>query len=266
MQKTYYFMSGLPRSGSSLLSALFNQNPRIYCGPSSPIPSLVLNLEENFKHNELHNAYVKDHYQHDLIKSTLTHYYSHDDFPVIIDKNRSWTHRLEYLTKYFDIENPKIVCTVRNLDEILASFITMIRRSDRVSFIDKALMQHKVPVSDFHRCQYIAADGPLGRAYTGLETAFKNGFGDCIHLVEYRDLVENPQETMDKIYDFLGEEKYNHDFTSVENVHREDDGNVYGLPDMHEVRKEVKSASKDPREVLPDQVIQDVNGLEFWRK
>ena len=265
MNKTYYFMSGLPRSGSSLLSAIFNQNPKIYCGPSSPVPSLILNLEANFAGNELHHAYKKEHYQHDLIKSTLTHYYSHNNFPVIIDKNRSWTHRLDYLTKYFDIENPKVICTVRNLDEILASFITMIHRSDNVSFIDKALMKHKVPVNDFHRCQYIAADGPLGRAYTGLKTAFNNGFDKNIYLVEYNDLVNDPKKTMEGIYNFLGEDHYDHNFNNVKNAHREDDGRIYGLPDMHEIRTEVKSTSKKPEDVLPEQVLKDVADLEFWR-
>ena len=40
-QKTYYFMAGLPRAGSTLLSAILNQNPRIYSGPSSPVTSIM---------------------------------------------------------------------------------------------------------------------------------------------------------------------------------------------------------------------------------
>ncbi|NBP58534.1 sulfotransferase, partial [bacterium] len=35
--KKYYFISGLPRSGSTLLSAILNQNPRFYSGPNSPV-------------------------------------------------------------------------------------------------------------------------------------------------------------------------------------------------------------------------------------
>lgn len=266
MNKTYYFLSGLPRSGSSMLSAILNQNPRFYCGPSSPVPSLILDIEKNFDKNELHKAYIKEHFQKDLIKSVLTNYYAHDEYPVIIDKNRSWTHRLEYLKKYFDIEKPKVVCTVRDLTEILASFIAMIHRSDQVSFIDKELSNRRVPVSDFSRCQLIASDGPLGRAYTGLQTAFNNGFGEYIHLVEYKDLVADPENTMKGIYSFLEEEYYDHDFKNVKNAHREDDGSVYGLPDMHEVRREIKNTAKRPEDVLPAQVIKDVTGLEFWRK
>ena len=263
--KTYYFMSGLPRSGSSLLSAIFNQNSKFYCGPSSPSMSLMLSLEKDFNTNELYHAYPKEEFKKNLIASALYQYYDDVDKPIIVDKNRSWTHRLEYIEKYFDVENPKVICTVRDLDEILTSFITMIHRSKRISFIDKALMEHKVPINDFHRCQYIAADGPLGRAYTGLQTAFKNGFGKNIHLVEYNDLVNNPKTTMDKIYEFLGEETYEHNFTNLKNVHQENDEKVYGLPDMHDVRKEISSISKDPKDVLPQKVLDDVKDLEFWK-
>ena len=43
-EKTYFFLSGLPRSGISLLGAILNQNPDIYVGATSP----VLNLMRNF--------------------------------------------------------------------------------------------------------------------------------------------------------------------------------------------------------------------------
>ena len=39
--KQFYFMAGLPRSGSTMLSAILNQNSKIYSGPSSPILGLM---------------------------------------------------------------------------------------------------------------------------------------------------------------------------------------------------------------------------------
>lgn len=258
-------MSGLPRSGSSLLSALFNQNPRFYCGPSSPVCSTIQTLEEHFQADELYNACPKKNYIEGVMSSTLPSYYSDIDKPVIIDKNRSWTRRLGHLQKYFNIENPKVVCTVRNLSEILASFITLIHQSQNVSFIDKALQRIKVPVSDFSRCQWIASDGPLGRSYTNLQIAIQEGYRENLLFVEYNDLTSNPEETMKKIYNFLGEEYYQHDFNNVQKVVQEDDGKMYGLPTMHDVRSKVKPISKDPKDILPQKVIEDVANLEFWR-
>lgn len=268
MKKTYYFMSGLPRSGSSLLSAILNQNDRFYCGPSSPVVTTMVNLEDHLKKDELFNAYPKDCFKNSTIGSLLENYYQDVDKPVIIDKNRSWNRRLGKITEYYGIETPKVICTVRDLPEILASFITMIHRnkSTGTNFIDKELTKLNVPINDFTRCQLLAGDGPLGRSYTSLQIAFDEGFKNNLHFVEYNDLVNTPNETMKSIYDFLGEEYYQHDFTNLVNVHREDDGTIYGLPDMHDVRTELKSIAKNPKDVLPAKVIEDVSGLEFWRK
>ena len=92
-------MSGLPRSGSSLLSALFNQNPRFYCGPSSPICSVILGIEDHLKTDELYTAWPKENFKDGIISSVLPSYYSDIDKPIVIDKNRSWTRRIGYLSK-----------------------------------------------------------------------------------------------------------------------------------------------------------------------
>ena len=126
--KTFYFISGLPRSGSTLLSSILNQNPRFYSGPSSPVVPVMLSLENNFSNNELFVGYPKPEQAQKIISSVLPQFYSDRFEPVIFDKNRSWTIRMEYITGYFDIE-PKVICPVRDTAEILTSFISMIRRN-----------------------------------------------------------------------------------------------------------------------------------------
>lgn len=216
--------------------------------------------------NDLYKAYPKKHYKKKLIQQSLELYYEDIDNPIIFDKNRSWTHRPEYIKQYFDIPDAKIICTVRDLDEILASFISMIHRSKRLSFIDKAIVKGGHTVNDFVRCQYIASDGPMGRAYTGLQTAFKKGFKNNIHLVEYNDLVNDPENIMKGIYTFLNEPPFIHDFDNIKNDNKERDEETYGLPDMHHVRSTISTTSKSPEEILPAKVIEDVKGLEFWRE
>jgi sulfotransferase len=44
MQNGVHFISGLPRSGSTLLAAILRQNPRIHAGMSSPLGALFGNL------------------------------------------------------------------------------------------------------------------------------------------------------------------------------------------------------------------------------
>lgn len=269
-QKTYYFMSGLPRSGSTLLSALLNQNPRFYSGPSSPVVPTMIALEQSLSNDELYLAYPKQQQAAKIISSVLENWYSDVEKPVIFEKNRSWVNRLHYIPGYFNIQ-PKILCPVRDISEILASFISMYRRNpysgqSRIPFLDEMLIKSNIPLSDDNRCEVLCSPGGiLGASYNGIKQVFAEGKEKQIHLIEYNDLINNPEETMKKIYDFLGEEYYKHDFTNIENIHRENDELVYGLRDMHDVRKTLSKVSVDPTSILSENILAKCSGSEFWR-
>ena len=91
------------------------------------------------------------------------------------------------------------------------------------------------------------------------------GYDNCLHFVEYGDLVTNPKQTMKAIYEFLGEEYFEHTFANLENLHRENDLEIYGLSDMHEVRSVLKSTAPDPKEILSENILSKCKGTEFWR-
>jgi len=268
--KTFYFMAGLPRSGSTLLSSILNQNPRFYSGPSSPVVPTMLALEQSLSQDELFLGYPKIDVAKNIIASILPQFYDDIDKPVIFDKNRSWVNRMNYISGYFDI-TPKVLCPVRDMAEILTSFIDMHRRNPyevdgRVNFIDEMLIKSNIPLNDYNRCQFLlGSNGIVGQSYDGLKQAIMEGFDHCLHFVEYKDLVNNPKETMEKIYEFFGEKPFKHTFKNLKNPHRENDSMMYGLADMHEVRPELKSTSKDPKKILPPEIIEMCQNSEFWR-
>jgi len=270
IERKYYFMSGLPRSGSTLLSSLLNQNPRFHSGPSSPVVPTILALENSLSQDELYLAYPKPEQARRLIASVLQIYYSDVERPVIFDKNRSWVDRMNYIEGYFGIQ-PKILYPVRNIDEILASFISMHRRNPytgegKISFMDEILIKSNQPLNDDSRCQMLAGPmGILGQSYNGLKTVFEQGKQNLIHLIEYDDLINQPKETMEKIYDFLEEKYFEHDYQNIKNMHREKDKEVYGIADMHEVRKSLGKSSVDPKELLSENILNLCKGVEFWR-
>lgn len=271
MQKKYYFMSGLPRSGSTLLSALLNQNPRFHSGPSSPVVPTMLTLEQALSQDELFLAYPKVPQAAKIIASVLENYYSDIDKPVIFDKNRSWVDRLHYIPGYFGVE-PKVLYPVRNIEEILASFISMYRRNPykgegKISFLDEMLIKSNIPLSDDARCEFLCSNmGIVGQSYNGLKKVFAEGKQNQIHLIEYNDLINEPEQTMHKIYDYLEEEYFQHNFEYIENIHRERDREVYGLADMHEVRSKLEKVSTNPAEILSENILSKCKNTEFWRE
>lgn len=270
MNKTYFFMSGLPRSGSTLLSAILNQNPNIYSGPSSPVVPTMLAIENSLANDELFRAYPKPDQARKIISSVLDNFYSDIDKPVIIDKNRSWVNRLHYIPGYFGIE-PKVLCPVRNIDEILTSFITMQRRGPvtpegKINFIDEMLVKNNVLLTDDNRCEFLASEnGILGQSYFGIRQALMEGKQKLLHFIEYDDLMNNPEDTMRKIYEFLGLEHFEHDFSKIENLHKERDSEVYGLGDMHDVRETLGKVAPNPVEILSEKTLERCKDSEFWR-
>lgn len=269
--KQFYFMAGLPRSGSTVLSSILNQNPRIYSGPSSPVLPIMLGIEDQFLTGELFRGYPKPEQANLIISSIIHQYYSDVEKPIVIDKNRAWTDYIVKLEGYIS-KFAKIICPVRDIDEILTSMIMMIRRNpyqegqEKINFIDEQLIKNNIPLTDDNRCQFIASpNGILGQSYASIEKVLAEGFRDRIHFVEYKDLVNNPEETLSKLYEFLGEEYYKHTFDNLENKNRENDLKTYGLSDMHEVHSELKSTAPSPTEILSENTLNKCKGMEFWR-
>ena len=273
--KSFYFMAGLPRAGSTLLSTLLNQNPRIYSGPSSPVLGTMYGIHDDFQSNELYTGYPKPNQVNEIIGSVIEHWYSDIDKPVVIDKNRAWCARVPFIEGYIKQE-AKIIVPVRRIDEILASILTMIKRNPfqegqpRINFVDEQLVKMNIPINDETRCQYLLTSqgGIVWESLNATKIGVDEGHSDKFHYVDYNDLVTDPQGQLNEIYEFLGEEPFEHTFDNLSNQHREDDITTYGLGDMHEVHSKLEKTSPDPSEVLPESIIKLYNdnkeNLEFW--
>jgi len=263
--KTYYFMAGLPRSGSTLLKSILDQNPNIHANPVSPVMELMYHTEEYLKQSEQYLGYPKPKSAYKIISSYIENYYFDREEPVIIDHCRAWPNNIERIKTYIT-PNPKIICPVRDIAEILTSFVTMVHRNDdQVSFIDQHLIEKGVTVDDDNRCQYLMSDeGIVEQALWAQGQAFIKNDTRHLLMIEYNDLVSNPDETMKRIYDFLEMDYYAHDFNNVENKNRENDDQWY-LKDMHYVRKEVKKTSKNPEDILSPYILNRYKKLEYWK-
>jgi sulfotransferase len=269
--KKFYFMAGLPRSGSSALSSILNQNPKVYSGPSSPVLSIMNLIEQNFMTDELYFSFPKPAQAHQIISSIIPQFYSDIYKPFVIDKNRAWTSNIPKVENFIT-PDVKIIVPVRSIDQILASMIMMIRRNPykegtpKINFIDEQLVKNNIPISDMNRCSYISSpSGILGQSMSSIQEAFRENKQHCLHFVEYEDLVNQPDETMKKIYNFLEMDYFQHDYTSLSNQNREKDLITYGVQDLHEVRSELKSISPSPDKVLSQEILNRCKDAEFWR-
>lgn len=272
-QRKFHFMSGMPRSGSTLLAAILNQNPRFHAGASSPVVSMMNSMEQTLMGDELYNANPKPQQASMIMANLLPMFYTDVSAPVVFDMNRSWVARIGWIKNYFGIEQPKIIVPVRDMEEVLASFIAMLRRNPTIAengtmnFIDRIMTQRGIPLTDDNRCAWLAGpEGVVGLSFDAIRRALMEGNQKCLHFVEYNDLINNTQETMRGIYEFLEEEYFEHNFADIQSKPHEGDLQVYGLADMHEVRSQISKSDIDPTQILSEEVLQACQGTDIWRQ
>ena len=70
-----HFISGLPRSGSTLLAAILRQNPRFQAGMTSPVGSLVSRMLEGMAEDQEYSVLISPQQKRELILSVFSAYY-----------------------------------------------------------------------------------------------------------------------------------------------------------------------------------------------
>lgn len=265
---SYYFISGMHRSGSSLLSAILSQNPRFYSGPASPVLNLMYETEKFMQEYELFQAYPKPRQSHQILSSQIYQYYSDIDKPVIFDKNRSWPLYINYIENYIG-QSAKIICTMRGMKEVLLSFLKIIHKNfDGIKFnpYDEQVILNQMDLTDTNRCNMILRNhSNVVESIENVRWAFNNGLGDRLLLIDYNKLVSEPESSLRDVYDFLGEQYYPHDFINIENNNIIDDG-IYNLTGLHDVRQRVeKEISTIPVQLTPEQISRCDELDSLWR-
>lgn len=264
--KTFHFMSGLPRSGSTLLTALLNQNPNIHTSTNSPLLDTIHYTEEYLLYNsEQYKATPNPEGAHRVLSSIPHNYYFNTQEPIIIDKSRGWVNQIQHIKDYITPE-PKIICMVRNIQDIMVSFLSLIEKSKSVSFVDQGLLKNHLELTNDNRCEFLMSpQGIIGQSYYALSEAFRKGHQRHLLIVEYENLIQNPQRELNHIHSFLNLPLYSYDFSNVVPKVNEND-EVYGLENMHTVRNKVEKIHRDKTKYLSEYILDKYKEMEFWRQ
>jgi sulfotransferase len=268
MNKTYHFLAGLPRSGNTLLSALLNQNPDIYSTPLSPLPSLMWEFINTCNNLEQINRNTENQIKAKIfLSSFMDNYYKEVEKPVIIDREKVWgtPGNLNTIKQYIT-PTPKIIFTVRDVLEIVASFIKMDadylkRDAYNANYYMVNYRSEKDLISEF----LMEPNSDINKGLLSLASAFYPENNGMFHIVEYNNLVFNPEETMAGIYDFLEMPHYEHNFKKIQKVETDND-EALGLPkDLHDIRKSLSNSSTST-DILSDYIKHKYSNMEFWRE
>ena len=114
------FISGLPRSGSTLLTNILLQNPKFATTATSSLLDFLLQVRDNWNKLEGHKVYEEGQDKWAVISGIMQNYHKTDK-KVIFDKNRGWSTHIEFMEKATG-DKAKVIACVRNLEDICASF------------------------------------------------------------------------------------------------------------------------------------------------
>ena len=239
MSHKYYFLGGLPRAGSTLLTALLNQNPNFYASPTSGLMDICFTVRNQWNNQHEHKAIPCDERQTRVLKGIINSYYEEIDKPIIFDKCRGWLSWIEPLEHILE-QKVKIIVPVRDIRDVLSSFELLWRKQskhgqvpgEKENYIQFQTLQGRL---DF----WSRSDQLVGIAYSRIKDAFARGLKDRLHLVPFEKLTTQPEITMRGIYEVLGEPYFQHQYDNVENPHKEND-REFGWDDLHTVRSKVE--------------------------
>jgi len=259
MPQKAHFISGLPRSGSTLLAAILRQNPRFHAAMASPVGGLVERMLEAMSEDNESSVFISPEQKRALILSIFSAYYHPQaDKEIIFDTNRLWCSKLPLIRELFP--GAKVICCVRNIAWIMDSIELLIRRN---AFDVSRLFNNPAERATVYSRTEVLSQGSrlVGYAYNALKEAFYSEESASLLLVDYDLLTIKPAKTMSLIYNFLGEEPFDHDFENVQYEEPEFDKKLK-TQGLHQVRAKVEF--KPRKTILPPDLFERLDGLSFW--
>jgi sulfotransferase len=244
--KEYYFLSGLPRSGNTLLGAILNQNPYLNLTANTILTDVIYQLHL-LKDCEIYKNFPDEKSLNTIIKNVFNNYYKNWKVKFIINRGLWGTPANLELLKSI-IKKPKFIILYRPVLECLSSFIK----------IEK-------PINVEARCHDLMEnEGMIGKSLWSVKNIIKEK-EDYI-IINYLDLVNKPLDQINKIYKFLNIDNFNHIFKnfndfSTNNIKYDD--SVLNAP-LHKIRTDKVQLNKyNIEDYLPSNIIKQYSNLDI---
>lgn len=259
--RKYNFISGLPRSGSTLLSSIFNQNPNFTAGISDPLFEIIMNMIQ-IRTSLINAQGTLDTHKIEQLSLGLFDTYYKDDNPIVFNTHRMWTMHTALLKKLFP--NFKMIVCVRDVPWIMDSFECL---DSKNPFTLKSIYHYAQGTTVYDRYNILMGNVPdragnVKSPLDGLRQVVTSAEQSHICFVEYDKLASDPENMMKKIYSFIEEPYYNHDFNNVGVDYPEYDAPT-GMNGLHLVRDKVSHVRRDT--VLPADLWADAERMSFWK-
>jgi sulfotransferase len=264
--KYLHFCGGLPRTGSTVLMNILQQNPEIFTTSTDPFPHI---LQEQIliksRYTEAFQAMsceqADDAVYGMALGATRGWYEGLTTKPIVISKARHWS-GLQHL-----FPASKILVTVRDLRDIVESFDRVNSRIKALhTFSDDHTLYASMSEEEkmyYHFKESNAFSSTLRHEIPKYIDLFKKQ-PSRIKFIRYEDVLRDPQYMLKRIYEFLGLPFYKHNLNNIEQSAMFEHDNAYFREKTDHRTKSVLQTWKEPTRVLSTQFHQQIIKDNSW--
>ena len=251
--KNIHFLAGLPRSGSTVLAGILNQHPEIHASATSGLLDMLVGTLRAWADSFSAQAAAIPKEESELevqriLRTICDEKYSHIDKPIIIDKARSWASSINIPTMAKILgRKPKIIATVRNIPDCVASMVRIAKPDD---------------VNHFLRTSELVSH--IKESYQVLESGYQFA-PECILFVDYDDLMDDPKKQLDRVHEFLGLSEHTYDFNNIDGSGlQERDEEIWLVKGLHNIQPILKRTNDIPAKQVLGHRFNEYVQPRFW--
>jgi len=228
---------------------------------TSPVCSLISAVLPKMSGSAEFASFFSDERRYRILRALFWSYHHEaqaGQTRVVFDTNRFWTARMALVDKLFP--QTKVICCVRELPWVIDSVEKMVRRNP--SHVSN-MFNNKAVRNVYGRVDNLmdTGNGLVGLAWSSLRGAW---FGEHAHkliLLRYESLTREPAQTMERLYQVLGEPSFAHDFDHVA-YDEETFDQRFGMPGLHAVKRRVEFVERPT--ILPPDIFCKYIDSNFW--
>lgn len=234
-----------------MLCNILNQNPRFYASGTSPLPHIIGATKRSWEKSLDVQSQIdseKEHYFRrfsNVLRGIIDAWYLEVDAEVIFDKSRPWNAQYLLLRQLYD--NVRVIMCVRDLRSVFASVEKHSLNAMLYGSLLKQTLHNKLK-------EAFSTKGVIGNQLMYMMDLHERGLIPETLVIKYETLTREPRQTMDRLYNYLGEDKFEHDFDNIVRATQEDDS-VYRYTYPHRGEGKLTPAQeKDWLDAIPEKV------------
>jgi sulfotransferase len=239
-------VTGLPRSGSTLLCQLLGMHPSLFSdGYSSPLLQSLTQLRHNLSDNPFLLAQLDVDFERTYkrlqhaYQGFMRGWFAETDKPWVVDKNRGWLNQDDLLHTL----NPQarlLVC-VRELGQIVGSVEAQHQKTVLLDFSD-----HLANLSAYDRASgLLGKEGVVGAPLRSIEAMQDKmqSQQQQVYYVVFEHLMQEPVVVMQSIFQWLGIDEIVLDVNQLP-VHPHESDSHYRFKYPHQTRSRIREPQK----------------------